>query len=661
MNYFFYGITLICLGGISTLFIKEKYKGIIFSSFLGIGILLILISATNLFINGNSYKITIDLSFPIEAMNFVFDPLSCFFILLISIGSFLTSIYSIGYVKSYIQKGIKTSAFYFFLFLLIVSMILLVIIQNAIAFLILWELMSLSSFFLVTFENEKDEVVRAGIYYLVTMHIGLIFLIIGFVILSIKTNSYDFDLFSIYLKNTDSGFNTIIFILFFIGFGTKAGFVPFHTWLPKAHPAAPTPVSGIMSGAMIKTGIYGILRILLISNIPAKGLSYLILIISLFTGIYGILYAIAQKDIKKLLAYSSIENIGIIGIGIGVGMLGLSCKNNFMTILGFSGGLLHILNHFVFKSLLFFSTGAVYTEIHTREIESMGGLIKKMPITSILFLIGSIAIIGLPPFNGFISEFIIYSGILKGIINKDVIISILSIISFASLSYIGILALLCFSKVFSISFLGNSRSINVDKIKEVSLFMIIPMIVLSAFVFFIGFFPQFILPFIGKIAVLFIESDISSEILVFNNYLLNISYTFFIFIGIFAFIFFIRYLLLKNKKVNYIDTWSCGYQANNNKMQYTASSFASILLNIFAPFINYKIKKNNNNYIIPQKSVYKSQSNDIIETFIINPLIIFIKKLLNIFSWIQSGNTQLYILYGIIFLIVVIIYIIGVK
>lgn len=661
MNFFFYGIAFVTLGGLAALFIKEKYKGIIFSSFIFLGIIFILLKTTKLFIYGEIHTIMIKLPFPIGIVSIVFDQLSCFFILLISIGSILTSIYSIGYAKHYIIKDIKTSTFYFFLSLLIVSMLLLVIIQNAVAFLILWELMSLSSFFLVTFENEKEEVVNAGIYYLITMHIGLIFLIIGFVILSIKTGSYGFDLFSVYLKNTNSEFNSLIFILFFIGFGTKAGFVPFHSWLPKAHPAAPTPVSGIMSGVMIKTGIYGLLRIILISNVPVKGLSYFILIISIITGIYGILYAIAQTDLKKLLAYSSIENIGIIGIGIGIGMLGLSYKNAFMTILGFSGGILHILNHFIFKSLLFFSTGAVYAEIHTRDIESMGGLIKKMPVTSFLFLIGSIAIIGLPPFNGFISEFLIYSGILKGIIsNNNILISILSMISFASLSYIGVLALFCFSKVFTISFLGNPRSNKLEKIKEASYFMIIPMAIFSCFVLLIGFFPQLIFPLIGKVTQLFVDSDISSEVLIFNNYLLNLSYTFYIFIGIFLFIFFVRYLLLKNKKINHNVTWGCGYQTYTGKMQYTSSSFASILLNIAAPFINYKIKKSNNDSIIPQKLVYKSQSNDILENFIINPLIVFIRRLLNIFSWIQSGNTQLYILYGIIFLIMVIIYVLGV-
>ena len=205
--------------------------------------------------------------------------------------------------------------------------------------------------------------------------------------LTLKSGNADFSSF----KPT-----SLIFIILFIGFGIKAGFVPFHTWLPKAHPAAPSHVSGIMSGVMIKTGIYGILRILSLMSIPSLGISYFVLGISVVSALFGVLYAIAQHDLKRLLAYHSVENIGIIGIGIGVGMLGLAYHNNLVAILGFSGGILHILNHSIFKELLFFGAGAVYNKTHTKNIEKLGGLIKKMPYTAAFFLLGSGAITGLP-------------------------------------------------------------------------------------------------------------------------------------------------------------------------------------------------------------------------------------------------------------------------
>jgi len=660
MNNLILGTAFILFGGIIIIFIKEKYKGIIQSLFTGTGMILNLMIAVDLLIKGGSIASEIIFPFPLGKIAIVIDPLASLFIALISAGGFLASLFSIGYSKQYIENKKGTASFYFFLSVLIVSMILLVIVQNALAFLILWELMGLSSFFLVIFESEKKDVLKSGLYYLIAMHLGMTFILTAFVILSIKTGSYDFAAFSLFLKGADVKINSFIFILFFTGFGTKAGFFPFHTWLPRAHPAAPSPISAIMSGIMIKTGIYGILRILLISAAPSKGLSCFFIIISVITGIYGILYAIAQKDLKKLLAYSSIENIGIIGLGIGIGMLGLSYGSSYIAILGFSGGLFHLLNHFVFKSLLFFNAGAVYLKTHTRDPENMGGLIKKMPLTSALLLIGAIAIAGLPPLNGFISEFIIYSGLINEVITGDLIVSLISIISIAALSIIGILALFCFSQVFSIVFLGSPRK-PADKINEVSLSMTIPMIILSIMIFAVSFNSRFILKYIGKIAVMFTDDINAFQTDRIASDLSNITIGFSVFVLIVLILFFIRFLLLRKKKISYTGTWACGYKSYNSKMQYTASSFGSSLLSLAAPFINYKVKKESNKTIFPKSIILNTHTEDAIENLIINPAISVINKLLNLFSWMQSGNTQQYILYGIIFLALVLLYVIGVK
>jgi formate hydrogenlyase subunit 3/multisubunit Na+/H+ antiporter MnhD subunit len=235
-------------------------------------------------------------------------------------------------------------------------MLFVVTVQNALAFLIAWEIMSLSSFFLVIFENEKEECFRAGINYLIAMHIGVLFLISAFVILSIKSGSLDFASFKAALAGQRNLMN-LIFFLFFVGFGTKAGFVPFHTWLPRAHPAAPSHVSALMSGVMIKTGIYGILRTITFMPGTTREIAYSLLVTAVITGILGIACSIAQGNLKKLLAYSSVENIGIIGIGTGTGLLGMLYGNNTLALLGFAGALLHLLNHSIFKSLLFFGAG----------------------------------------------------------------------------------------------------------------------------------------------------------------------------------------------------------------------------------------------------------------------------------------------------------------
>ena len=232
-------------------------------------------------------------------------------------------------------------------------------VQNGFIFLLFWELMALSVFLLVIFEHQKPETIKAGLNYIVQSHISIVFIMLGFLYVAFKTGKFDFDAIRDFSDQQNILAGTALFLCFFIGFAIKAGFVPFHTWLPYAHPAAPSHVSGIMSGVVIKIGIYGILRMLLLIKTDYATIGYIILFISIFTGIYGVMLATIQHDLKKLLAYHSIENIGIIGIGIGIGCIGLGSTNKWMAILGFSGALLHTLNHSLFKSLLFFSAGNV--------------------------------------------------------------------------------------------------------------------------------------------------------------------------------------------------------------------------------------------------------------------------------------------------------------
>ncbi|OGI03153.1 MAG: hypothetical protein A2Y25_08335 [Candidatus Melainabacteria bacterium GWF2_37_15] len=569
-------------------------------------------------------------------INLVIDPLSAFFILIISIMSVLGIVYSIGYIKPYLNKNKSIFSHYLFLIILIISMLLVTVVQNALAFLIVWELMSLSSFFLVIFESEKKEVLSAGINYLITMHVSVLFLIAGFIMLSSTSGSYDFASFEGHVTN-------IPFILLFIGFGIKAGFVPFHTWLPKAHPAAPSHVSGLMSGIMIKTGIYGILRTLSWIPNPSKDIAYFVLAISVISALFGVLYAIAQHDLKKLLAYHSIENIGIIGMGIGIGMLGLAYDNDLIAILGFSGGILHILNHAIFKQLLFFAAGAVYNKTHTRNIEKLGGLVKSMPATSALFLTGSVAITGLPPLNGFISEFLIYLGLLNGLSIKNSSILIVFVISIAALALVGTMAMLCFTKAYGVVFLGVPRGQKAALVKnDVTKIMLIPMAVLASLTFIIGLFPQYVVKLLMIPVSVFVNTETFIMMDPYITILRTVSLSGLGFIMLFGLIYGLRTLMLRNKRVYNHNTWGCGYHAINNRMQYTASSYADLFLSFFKPFFSV-------NY------------GDIFEYYLINPVLKFNKKVIECFYWIQSGNTQQYILYGLIFLIFAIIYTVGTK
>lgn len=655
MNYFLAGIILIFLGGLISLAFNENYKAKIISIFSFLGTVFLSIPAINILFTGKIIEKVFYLPEPIGEIPVVIDSLSAFFILVISFMSLLGIIYSQGYIKPYLAKNKNISSHFLFLSVLICSMLGVVTVQNIIFFLIVWEIMSLSSFFLVIFEDNKKEVLSAGINYLIYMHISVIFIILGFILLYIKSGSLEFNSFKAILES-NKVFADTIFVILFTGFAIKAGFVPFHNWLPKAHPAAPSHVSGIMSGVMIKTGIYGILRILSLMAVPSIAISYFVLIISVISALYGVLYALAQHDLKKLLAYHSIENIGIIGIGIGIGMLGLSYHNTLIALLGFSGGILHILNHSIFKELLFLASGAVYKQTHTKDIEKLGGLIKTMPATAILFLIGSVAISGLPPFNGFISEFLIYMGLLKGFVIKDVNALIILVLSIASLAMVGTMALLCFTKAFSIVFLGMPRSIDAESVEhDVSKIMIFPMGILAFLTLLIGLFPQFALNFVLNPANILIKNNLIVNNLLSISLMRIISACCFLFLAIVAAILFIRNLSTKNKKSEVKNAWGCGYKNLNNRMQYSASSYVSPFLSMLKPLFikHFDIKKPKE--LFPKEAHFKLNIQDIEEFYILNPTIKANKIFLSKFQWIQGGNTQRYILYGLIFLVLALI------
>lgn len=651
MNYFLTGLAFIFAGGLISLVFAENYKSKIFSIFSFSGTVFLLIPAVNILFTGKVLEKIFYLPEPIGKVPMIIDPLSAFFILVISIMSFLGTVYLSGYIEPYLNKNKNISSHFLFLSTLICSMLGVVVVQNAIFFLIVWEIMSVSSFFLVIFENNKKEVLSSGINYLVYMHISVIFIILGFILLYIKSGSLEFHSFKMYLESNQILANTI-FLLLFTGFGIKAGFVPFHNWLPKAHPAAPCHISGIMSGVMIKTGIYGILRILSLIIVPSIEISYFVLIISVITALFGILYATAQKNIKKLLAYSSIENIGVIGIGIGVGMIGLSYQNNLVAILGFSGAFLHILNHSIFKEILFFTTGAVYKKTHIKDIEKLGGLIKKMPVTTLLFLIGAVSITGLPPFNGFISEFLILLGLLKGIEIKSIYILVIFILSIASLALVGTIALLCFTKVFSIVFLGMPRSEEAKSVEsDVSKSMIFPVSILALFTLLIGLFPQFAIKIVLNPAKVLLKNNFYENIFIPTDIMNIFSLISLGFIATVLVLLAVKYFIFKNRTAKVQNTWGCGYKNINSTMQYTASSYASPFLAMLKPFFikNFDIKRPKE--LFPKEAHFELNIQDIEEFYIVNPIIKADEKFLAKFQWIQGGNIQQYILFGLIFLI----------
>lgn len=646
MNYILIAILICLLTGIFQFFIKNENKKFNFTIFFNsISSVLFLIPTVQVLKTGQAKEIIFKMGDLIGLTPFVLDSLSSFFVLIISVISFLTLIYGKKYLTPYENK---TGSHLFLFNLFVVSMILVVLCQSAVSFLICWELMSLSSFLLMLYDGQKTETRKTSIQYLVMMHFGVLFLILGFVLMNLKTGSLLFADFSGQICD-------LVFILFFIGFGIKAGFAPLHTWLPSAHPVAPTHISALMSGVMIKTGIYGILRILSLDYQVSIFVSYLVLLVGLASAFFGILYAICQKDFKKMLAYSSVENMGIIGIALGVSLLGVAYKNDLMASFGFLGCFLHILNHSVFKPLMFFGAGCVYKMAHTKNMEKLGGLIKKMPITAICFLIGSSAISAIPPFNGFVSEFLIYLGFLNSFSTNNYFVIPVIILSMAILAFVGAMALIAFTNAFSIIFLGTSRDEASKSVSsDVSKYMLIPMIILVVFASIIGLFPQF--------AINVIEAPVSMFFGFSPNYYLLtiISYLNITFLILFLVFFGIRCYLLKNKTAS-SETWGCGYDKGTSKIQYTANSFTRPFLGFLTPFYVRVLEFKQIKELFPTKTTFKSRIFDIFDSYLIRPIVKMDEFIIKKFYWIQSGDTQRYLWYGLLALIVSLILVLGGK
>jgi hydrogenase-4 component B len=586
---------------------------------------------------------------------FRIDPVAAWFILVVNITACTGVLYGAGYLKnSDVQPSVIT--FHWMLYLIFhVSMILVTVVHHSIAFIVAWEIMSLSSLFLVLFDYTNPKVLKAGINYLVQMHISVVLLTVGFIWVYFKTGTFDFKGIGVFFG---TGVNTWLFLIFFAGFGLKAGFLGLHTWLPHAHPAAPSHVSGVMSGVIVKMGIYGIFRIITFLKSDFLILGEIIITLSLLTGIFGIMNAAVQRDFKRMLAYCTIENIGIIGIGIGIGLIGMASSNSLLMFFGFGGALLHVLNHSLFKSLLFFSAGSVYSQTHTRDMDKLGGVIKSMPESASLFLLGSVAIGGIPPLNGFISEFLIYCGILTGM-NYGTISGItLMIITFAGLSIIGGISLITFTKTFGTVFLGIPRQKLKNEPHEVSFLMLFPQYVIIIIMLTIALFPSF---FINTLSVVLGKGTFPAfEINVaglsgYVGVMKSISIASVAFLVLTGILFLIRSLLTRTQTEEQSSTWGCGYVAPDSGMQYTGKSFSKS----FGKLLNFILLEKKNyteierNETFPVERKYRSYYFDYIESRIIDPVIQLITRFINLFQFIQNGRIQAYVIYGIVFILVI--------
>jgi formate hydrogenlyase subunit 3/multisubunit Na+/H+ antiporter MnhD subunit len=521
--------------------------------------------------------------------------------------------------------------------------------------------MALASYFLVVFEDEKPEVRNAGRIYLIATHAGTSFLLAFFAILGREADSLEFAAFS-GLATLAPATASALFLLALVGFGAKAGLVPMHIWLPEAHPAAPSHVSAIMSGVMIKTGIYGILRALTFFGALPAWWGVLLIGVGLTSGILGVLFALAQHDLKRLLAYHSVENIGIITLGMGVGVWGMGHGAPTVALLGFAGALLHVVNHAAFKGLLFLNAGSVLHATGAREMDHLGGLLKKMPVTGGTFLIAAIAISGLPPLNGFVSEFLILLGSLKGAIAPSTGGAVALLALMAGLVLIGGLAVACFSKAFGVAFLGSPRTEHATHAHEAGLAFSLPMLTLAALCVFIGIAAVVSVRVVLPAAAQLVGVDTStatSEVASWSSPLARVTLVALIVAGFGGALAWVRMRLLAGRKVETAVTWDCGYEHPNARMQYTATSYAQPLLAIFRAIVRQRTWFVAPRGYLPASGGFHAETPDPFVAQMYRPISAWVGWATSRLHWLQQGRVHVYLLYIFITLVILLVWGVG--
>ena len=591
MTIFFLGIALIVAAGAAAWLLqgRPRIADAVFATLATLGCAAGLVPAVGVLVGRASVGLSWEMGPPAGTWAFGIDALSAVFLVVVLGVGLASVLYGIAYLAPERAHRPVGSA-HFLTGLFVAAMALVVTAQATMPFLIAWELMALTAYLLVVFEDDQVEVRRAGLVYLAAAHIGLLVLVAMFAFWGTRADGFTFAAFSRGMLPPGSG--AAVLSLALVGFGLKAGLVPLHFWLPGAHASAPSHVSGLMSGVMIKMGIYGLLRVInLVGSVPAWW-GWTVLALGILSGVLGVLWALAQHDLKRLLAYHSIENIGIILLGVGAGGLGVAYRQPAVAVLGFGGAVLHTVNHAVFKSLLFLGAGAVFRATGTRALDRLGGLARRMPLTWIAFLIGSVAIVGLPPLNGFVSEWLVFQGMLQGGLGAGPVRA--AVLGVAALALIGGLALACFAKVGGVVFLGEPRSESARQGREVGAGYLAPMAALAFTCMVIGLLaplavqvalevaggisdvpPATLQPITGPVA-----GAAWGIALVSGGLVVLIT-------GAWAW----RRALERRRPSAWSDTWACGYGGLTPRMQYTAASFAAPLLRTFARFAGIRTEE----------------------------------------------------------------------
>ncbi len=548
---------------------------------LGGGCLLGLVPALAVLGGGPGLLTRLPGSLPGGPWVFGLDPLSAWFLLAVLGVGGCAGVFGVGYLAA--ERAHRSVAVAHALFaLLLAALVGVVTAQAMVPFLAAWEVMALSAYLLIMFEHEQAEVRRAGLIYILLTHLSTLALIGMFAAFSVDAPDRSFAGLGMVMQ-TPGPARTFGLVFALLGFGLKAGAVPLHFWLPGAHAAAPSHVSAVLSGVMLKMGIYGLLRVLSLLGTPPSWFGWALFALGLASGVLGVLWALAQHDLKRLLAYHSVENVGIILLGMGVGSLGLTYGHPVLAVLGFTGALLHSLNHALFKSLLFLGAGAVVRATGTRALDELGGLGRGMPWTALTFGVGAVAIVGLPPLNGFVSEWVVFRGLLTAGTAPGALR--FAVVGAAGLALIGGLALACFTKLIGVVFLGHSRSRHghAPRVADPSSSMMVPMLTLAGCCAAIGLLPSMVLAPARVIAVgvarategvAALDGDWGGAAARITGLGLGL-------LAVVGIALLLRRMLLSQPR--FAPTWGCAVGLPTPRAQYTASSYAAPLLAAFSP------------------------------------------------------------------------------
>jgi hydrogenase-4 component B len=588
-------------------------------------------------LTGQSVTLAAYQPFPGFSVLFVLDRLAAFFVLIIAVVSGCVAVYATEYTE-HLPGASRRNLLCAGMNLFILSMVLVVASANTLSFLFFWELMAASSFILVMYEYTEPETKKAGIFYFVMTQFSTLFVLLGIIALYCATGSFAFSS----VAGLNSPLIAAAFVCLFLGFSIKAGIIPFHKWLPYAHPASPSPISALMSGVMLKIAVYAFLRVLLDVFVLDLTMGLLILSVGTASGVLGILYALKEHDLKAMLAYSSIENIGIIFMGIGLFVIFSSNHLPELATISLLGALFHSLNHALFKSLLFLTAGSVVHATHTRDIEHMGGLIHQMPYTAGLFFIGALAIAALPPLNGFVSEFLIFVSFFSSVSVVDPLLKVIMFICLSLFALTSALSAACFVKAFGSVFLALPRSQESEHAHEVAWPMIAGPAVLAAACIVLGLFALQLFTLAGFVLPV-------PDMLLIGLLLLGMTaVTFTVLYG------------TASTKVRVSETWGCGTLSQHASNEYSGHGFSEPLDIIFSVIYRTRIK-NERKFFDSKNCIFQDGEAEIrlirvFEEYLYLPVARGSIRVASAVSRFQNGCLDSYLLYVFITVIAIVVY-----